>query len=62
MEEQRATEILHRLRTRKMRACTGRRKNAFHTFVFAGHENTPISKSERMEIFKTAQAKLAGAG
>ncbi len=62
MGEQRATEILHRLRTRKMRACTGGRKNAFHAFVFAGHENTPIPKSERAEIFKTAQAKLASAG
>ncbi len=62
MEEQRATEILHRLHTRKLRACTGGRKNAFHAFVFAGHENTPISKSERTEIFKTAQAKLASTG
>lgn len=62
MEEQRATETLHRLRTRKLRACMGRRKNSFHAFVFAGHENTPIPKSERTEIFKTAQAKLASAG
>ncbi len=62
MEEQCATEILHRLRTRKMRACTDRRENAFHAFASAGHENTPIPKGQRTEIFKTAQARLASAG